>query len=313
MQVIYVNGVEKIDQDKPVSACIGHFDGVHRGHQALINDTKRISKELNILSAVITFDPDPSAVLNHQQTKLITTLNERLAIFKEFEIDIVIVIKFDNEIANQEPNEFIIKVLNHLNLRSLTCGFDFTFGYLGKATANTLLNSELIDYPINIIEEVSYQGRKISSTWINELLSLGNIKMVNELLNHPFAIIGKVVKGHQVGKKLNFPTANIEYISNQSLPKIGVYIGQVKVKDHIYSAMINVGNNPTFYNDHKITIEAHILNFSEDIYDIDIRVIFLSYLREEIKFDSADQLVKQLNDDLNSVKSYFDSHSNNSL
>lgn len=116
MQVIYVNGVEKIDQDKPVSACIGHFDGVHRGHQALINDTKRISKELNILSAVITFDPDPSAVLNHQQTKLITTLNERLAIFKEFEIDIVIVIKFDNEIANQEPNEFIIKVLNHLNL-----------------------------------------------------------------------------------------------------------------------------------------------------------------------------------------------------
>lgn len=308
MECRYIKLNEQFGEFLPTAACIGHFDGVHLGHQALIGSTIDKSKELNTKSAMITFDPDPLAVLNHTKTKLITTIKEKITRVDHFGIDILYIIEFDQELADLSPEDFIEKILLKLNIHSLTCGFDFRFGKQGQGTVLTLQNSNLIDFPINIIEAITYDNKKISSTWINELLGKGLINEVNELLGYPFSLTGKVIKGHQVGRKINFPTANIEYDLLQSLPKIGVYVGLVDVFGSYYKAMINVGKNPTFYDAHQITIEAHILDFNADIYNHEIRIIFLDYLRDEVKYDNAQALIKQLNQDIISVLDYFKVH-----
>lgn len=292
----------------PTAVCIGHFDGVHLGHQALIQDTNKRSKQLKIKSAMITFDPDPQAIISHSPTKLITTIKEKIARVAFFGIDILYIIKFDQELANLSPDEFIEKILLKLNIQSLTCGFDFRFGQKGQGTVFTLQNNNSIDFPINVIDAITFENKKISSTWINELLSNGLIADVNKLLGYPFSLTGNVIKGHQVGRKINFPTANIDYDPLQSLPKIGVYVGLVKVLDEYYKAMINVGKNPTFYDVHQITIEAHILDFDLDIYNHEIRIIFFDYLRDEVKYASAQDLIKQLDQDVISVIDYFNVH-----
>lgn len=308
MECKYVKLNDIFGEFEPTAICIGHFDGVHLGHQALIHDTNKRSKQLKIKSAMITFDPDPQAILSHRPTKLITTIKEKISRVDFFGIDILYIIKFDQELAKLNPDEFITKILLKLNIQSLTCGFDFRFGLQGQGTVSTLQKSDLIDFPINVIDAITYQDRKISSTWINELLSNGLITDVNKLLGYPFSLTGNVIKGHQVGRKINFPTANINYDPLQSLPKIGVYVGVVKVYDEYYKAMINVGKNPTFYDVHQTTIEAHILDFDLDIYNQEIRIIFLDYLRDEVKYASAQDLIKQLNQDIISVIDYFNIH-----
>ena len=311
MECKYIKLNSTFDDIIPTAACIGHFDGIHLGHQALLIDTINESHRLGIKSSVITFDPDPKAILNHTSTKLITTIKEKILRIAHFGIDILYIINFDQEFANLNPDDFINDTLLKLNIKSLTCGFDFRFGKNGQGDVSTLKNSCLIDFPIKVISAITYNGKKISSTWINELLTNGKIAEANLLLGYPFSLTGNVIKGHQVGRKINFPTANIEYNQLQSLPKIGVYVGLVYVFGKYYHAMINVGENPTFYETHQITIEAHILDFDADIYNHEISIIFLDYLRNEVKFNSAQNLIKQLNQDIISVTEYFNSHNIN--
>ncbi|MEA5018189.1 MAG: bifunctional riboflavin kinase/FAD synthetase [Erysipelotrichaceae bacterium] len=305
MIVNYIDIADNFYFNQDVAACIGHFDGVHLGHQALINSAIFKAKELNIKSAMITFDPDPKSILTSKVTKILTTIEEKIKRSAYFGIDIMYIIRFDQNLAMLSANDFITKVLFRLSIRSLTCGFDFRFGNKGFGTIATLEAALKNHIELEIIAQISHDDQKISSTWINTLLHQGKLKLVNTLLGYPFALSGIVIKGHQVGRRLNFPTANIAYQDNQSLPKIGVYIGLIIFENKIYQAMINVGNNPTFYQKHHTTIEAHILNFDQDIYEKQIRIIFIERLRDEIKYQNADSLIQQLNDDKIAVQKYF--------
>ncbi|MEA5026427.1 MAG: bifunctional riboflavin kinase/FAD synthetase [Erysipelotrichaceae bacterium] len=308
MKSFYIDSNTDFSQFEPVAACIGHFDGLHRGHQALIKHAQEVAKNAGIASALITFEPDPVQVLTDQITQQITAFTVKKALIAQFGIDYLYIIRFDLKMAHLSERQFMDDILLKMNIRFLTCGFDFRYGYQGSGDVETLKNKYHSQLRVDVIEAVKQQQKKISSTWIIECLSQGNIALTNQLLGYPFTLKGEVIKGHQVGRKLNFPTANLAYADNQALPKIGVYVGLLSYEGSIYQAMINVGKNPTFYEQHQITIEAHILEFKRDIYHQIVSLYFLDHLRDEIKYDSAEQLIAQLNKDLTTVKSYFGEH-----
>ena len=305
MIVKHINLHTELFNLSPITACIGHFDGLHIGHQKLVSNTIKNAQELKIKSAMITFDPDPLQIITNQSSKYLTSLDQKIILAQKFGLDMIYIIDFTNEMAELSAEDFVTKILVKLNIKVLTCGFDFHFGKNGVGNALSLREIKATSFQVDIIDPVLYNGRKISSTWISESLEKGDVDLSNTLLGYPFSLTGRIIKGHQIGRKLNFPTANIAYQTNQLLPKIGVYIGNFIINDKKYEAMINIGNNPTFFDQNKITIEAHILDFDQDIYNKEATIEFLTYLRNEVKYDTADELIKQLNLDVESVRHYF--------
>ena len=305
MIIQHVNLTNEILTSIPIAACIGHFDGLHLGHQELMTSTIKHAKDMNLKSAMITFDPDPLQIISKKESQYLSALDQKIIQVQKFGLDIIYILDFTETMANLSAEDFITEVLLKLNIKILTCGFDFHFGKNGIGNAETLRSMEVANFMVDIVEPVLYHGRKISSTWISECLEVGDVELANTLLGYPFCITGLIIKGHQIGHKLNFPTANLDYSVNQLLPKIGVYVGNFMIDNKVYQTMINIGDNPTFFDQHKITIEAHILDFYQDIYNREATIEFLSYLRNEVKYATADDLVKQLKLDVEMVRQYF--------
>ena len=286
----------------PVVACIGFFDGVHRGHRELIQAAVDLSKELGCASGLISFEPDPWVTVKGmklEDCEHLTTTKQKINLVSGMGIQNVYLLDFTPEMSQLSDTEFVANVLGQLNLKGLICGFDFHFGRKGEGDARRL--QELLNCPVRIIEEVTEGGTKISSSRIVECVKEGDFLGAYKLLGHPFAMDGKIVHGQHVGTGLGFPTANVACSPEYVTPKLGVYSGHVKVRGKTYGAMINVGHNPTVNYTSNISIEAHLFHFDYDIYNEYVSVIFEQYIRPEIQFKTRDNLIMQLESDRQKV------------
>jgi riboflavin kinase/FMN adenylyltransferase len=284
-----------------VAATLGFFDGVHQGHQALINQLKEIAKEESLPTAVITFDNHPRKVLNQgYQPKLLTSLEERIFYLGQLGIDYCYILPFTQEFSNLSSETFITNTLyKQLKVKTLLIGYDHRFGKDRTGDFEHIQKNGK-DCGMKVFQSSALQkdGIFISSTIIRHYLEEGDIKTAEQLLTHPYSLEGIVVKGDQLGRKIGFPTANIELTDKDKLiPKDGVYSVEVIVEGTAYLGLVYIGNRPTVNNLGEKRIEAHILNFNRDIYKQSIRITFKEYLRKEIKFDSIEELKKQLQQD----------------
>lgn len=280
-----------------LAACIGYFDGFHLGHQSLFNKTLTIAKQKSLKSALISFDPDPWVVLHGvPNANHLTTINDRKVLAEKLGFDIWISIEFDKDMASLSPSEFINK-LRSINIQELVCGFDFKFGSKGTGTIDTLLSAQSDNFHVHVISEYKVDNEKVSSTRIKIALKNGNMELVKQLLGRYYQLKGIVVGGKQIGRKIGYPTANLQVNSEYVLPKMGVYAGYVTIDSLRYQAMISIGLNPTVKDDRVVSIEAHIFDFDRDIYNKEVSFVYVQYLRPELKFNSLNGLILQLKED----------------
>jgi riboflavin kinase / FMN adenylyltransferase len=301
----YMNNIY-IKEDLCVA--LGMFDGVHRGHRKLIQQAVSLSKEMNIKSAVLTFDVHPSIILKPDtHIKIITDNRIKAKIIEDLGVDYLIFLKFDETLANMDEKEFIGLLKNKFKARVLVCGYNYTFGKFGHGNVDTLNNlKDIFDYKLNIVEKVKFNEHKVSSSMIRHKIQTGNIKEANILLGYNYFIIGEVIKCKQLGRKLGFPTANVK-ISDRICLKNGVYISLAKVDGKYYPSVSSIGKNPTVGDNNRM-FETHIFNFNKDIYHKEISVEVLEFIRGEEKFNSIEELTKRVFMDIEVAKAYFSSN-----
>lgn len=299
MKVVHID-LNDIYQFEPLSACIGYFDGMHIGHMKLVSEMISEANRQNLKSAVITFDPDPWVIIkNQKEIAHITSMEERIELIRQLNIDYFIILPFTKELSQMSTQQFE-KMLVDLNIQSLICGFDYTYGYKGMGNVETLKKQH--EFKVIEVKAVTYNNEKISSTRIEKNIIEGKVEDIKPLLGRNYSIQGIVGQGSHLGNKIGFPTANLKPKYDSILPKIGVYIGYAKVKGKKYRCMINIGHNPTFNYQEKISIETFLLDFDENIYHQEIELIFLKRIRDEQKFESTNELIQQLQKDLEEVK-----------
>lgn len=297
MRIIRMGIHTKRVYTKPMCACIGYFDGMHKGHQQLIHETIAMAKKMHCESALITFDPDPWVTIKGiKDVKHITTMRERLNRAVEFGIQNIIIFEFSHEFSQLSPADFVQEILTKISLKGLVCGFDFHYGSKGAGNPETLQQTAGI--PVCIVQPITDAKGKISSTRITQCITQGNMEEATEMLGYPFRISGIVVHGRHQGHSIGFPTANIQYDAEYILPKGGVYAGFAIVDNQRYETMVNLGHNPTFNYRNDMSLEAHILNFNGDLYGKYITIEFISFIREEKRFSSKGNLIMQLEQDI---------------
>ena len=285
------------NENKPRAICLGYFDGIHLGHRELINKTIKEAKEHNLVPTFLTFDPDPNFVLGFKsKNELIMPLSDRFELVKELGIEDIIVLKFDEESMNSEPNEFIDYLLNTLNVKNITVGFDFSFGKRGRGKVNDLLALEP-KVKVNVIKPYKVNDKKVSSSYIIEDIKNGNVSDLKDTLGQLYSIKGTVIRGLGNGKKLSFPTLNIDPLDEYVEPKHGVYAVKVELKGKMYLGMANIGVHPSISELDKALLEVHLFGLNEDVYGESVTCTFLSFIREERKFLSLNELINQLEND----------------
>lgn len=284
--------------DKEYVACIGFFDGLHLGHQALINQTKSRAKDLGIESMLITFDPDPWSVLNKKSNvKHITPLKKKLQVIESFGIDNTVILHFDSDFSNLSPQDFVERVLVALGITELVVGSDFKFGNRGKGNVSYLKEAYGDVIKTHEIKLEAQDDISISSTYIIQTILNGKVDLTSEMLGRDYEISGFVVDGQKVGRTLGFPTANLKIEDEYVIPKPGVYAGYVKVLDQTYKSIVNIGHNPTINTQEQLMVETHILDFNQEIYGEVIHQGFTKRLRDELKFDSIEALIEAMEND----------------
>ena len=306
MRVLDIKVNENLNITDKLAACIGYFDGFHLGHQGLFKQTLKAARERSLKSALITFDPDPWVVLKGiKDVTHISTMNDRKVWAEEMGFDYFLVLNFSKEMASLSPKSFVDELLINNNIKYLVCGFDFHFGDKGKGDVAFLKSYAKDIMRVKEIEEITYLGEKISTTRINGAIQNGDLELAHTLLTRPYMMKGKVIHGNAKGRTIGFPTANIELTDLYVMPKSGVYVGKVIIKGHEYKAMINIGHNPTFNEVSHLSIEAHILDFNDIIYDEEITLYLYKFIREEKCFDNIDGLINELSTNVEYTREYF--------
>lgn len=313
MNVIHLKYPHQLAQEiekEAYSLAIGFFDGVHKGHQAVIEAAKQKAEQLNIKSAVMTFDPHPSIVLGRRNEKVfyITPLPQKIDTLKKLNIDTVFVVNFTSDFAKLTPEEFIKYFIVDLNVRHVTAGFDFSFGAFGKG--NMELMEELSNgrYGVTAIEKQQDSVEKISSTRIRKALQDGEMEQARNLLGRAFEVPGIVVHGDKRGRTMGFPTANVQAMEGCYIPATGVYAVKILVQNKWYNGVCNVGYKPTFNNpdEKQLSIEVHILNFNKNIYGEEVVVGWYKRIRSERKFNGIEALIEQIELDKQQAIAYFE-------
>lgn len=295
-------GYENLNLVKPV-VTLGIFDGVHRGHRALLDCLVSRAREVKGESVVITFFPHPRQVLDQNKADLsfLTTMEEKKTLLENANIDHLIVIEFNNKFSTIIACDFIKEVLvGKIGTKHLIIGYNHHFGRRGEGDFSTISQcAKSLDFIVEQVQGFHTQEGAISSSLIREALLKGRLDEANKLLGYPYTVSGTIVKGRQIGRSIGFPTANIKPDNEFKLiPAHGVYAVEVMLGEIKHAGMLSVGSNPTVNNDTgKRSIEVNILNFDEDIYGKTISVLFRKRLRDEIKFENTEQLAKQMEQD----------------
>ncbi len=283
-----------------ISAALGYFDGMHLGHQKILAATAVPGMK----RAVITFSNSPAAYCGPElEVKRLMSLNDKVAYMKHAGIDYLFMYAFDDAIKNMSKEDFVAKFIAGCNVRHTVIGFNYTFGK-GKTGTTHDLKKLCAQYGIgvDVIRPVRSRGEIISSTAIRRYLQSGDIKRANDMLGAPYALEGSVVAGKQIGRRIGFPTANIQIDAEMLVPKWGVYLTNVLIKGKKYSGLTNIGDNPTLKAG-KLSVETYILDFAGNIYDRRVRLEFSDFLREEKKFADTDALRQQIKTDIETARS----------
>lgn len=289
-------------------AAIGFFDGVHKGHQEVIKTAVAQAKHKGMESAAITFHPHPSVVLNKeiQHVKYITPLREKQEIFQQLNVDRLYIIKFNKELSLLSPQNFIDHFIKGLHIKHLVAGFDYTFGHKGQGNMNEISTYADGSFETTVIEKVSRQDEKISSTKIRAFLSEGNVEEANELLGRNLSIRGIVINGDKRGRTIGYPTANLQVAEDALLPKNGVYAVKTFYKNISYEGMANLGTKPTFNDNETVpSVEVNIFDYNNDLYGEELKIEWCKFIRDEQKFNSVEDLVSQIKEDEVQIRNYF--------
>lgn len=289
--------ITEFDEIGPLAIALGNFDGVHTAHKKIIERCRDYAKEKGLFSGVLLFDIHTKAFFQND-LKLLTTMSEKQEMIKEQGIDFIIIKDFDDNTMKMSPQEFFSFLKDKLNVKALFAGYDYTFGYKKKGNSELLSKmGEEADIHIEILPRIDIDNEPVSSTKIRDLIANGKTKKAQEYLGHMYFVSGVVERGKQNGTKMGIPTANVSFPNDKLMPDDGVYTGIIEIENKKYKSLINVGKNPTF-NAEKRTLEVHIPKFSKDIYEKEVKVLFDEKIRDEMKFDSPEQLIKQINEDL---------------
>ena len=283
---------------------VGVFDGVHRGHQEIINRLVSGAHADDALSVVLTFDPHPAKYFKRGEIKLLSLPGERARLLGELGVDVVITHPFGQDVANTTALDFMKYLKERLGLKHLVLGYDSTLGKNreGNATRLTEIGLEL-GYTVETVSALGDESGVISSTEIRKLITVGKVAEAAHLLGHPYQLQGLVAHGDRRGQTIGFPTANLNYAREKVVPAGGIYACWAYVGNEKHQAAVNIGTNPTFTPDKQtLNVEAHLLDFDRDIYDEMVHLEFVARLRDELKYDSVDALVTQIHKDVKQTR-----------
>lgn len=286
---------------------LGTFDGLHLGHTDVINTAKDYAERNGLKLAVFTFSNHPLALIRPDLVPVrIISAEEKIKLLESFGVDYLINIPFTEDFAALSPDEFLDR-LACFNYRCLVVGENFTYGFLGSGKTETLERSGRKNgFDVIVRPLVKMNGNVVSSTGIRNLIQAGHIEYANRMLGRAYAITGKIVHGEQRGRKLGFPTANIELLHGEmAVPAPGVYAVTASIEGRIYEGMGNIGNNPTFNDVEHVRLEVNLFNCSGDLYGKTMSVQFHKYIRAEKKFSGVEELCRQIEEDKKAIKTYF--------
>ena len=296
MKIRRINNELEIKQEEDTVLVLGYFDGLHKGHQTLFKEARKIAEEQGLKIAVLTFPESPKLAFVRYQPELMLHLNhpeERAAHLENLGVDYLYLIDFTSHFSKNTAQEFFDKYVAALKAKAVVAGFDYHFGS-DKRKAEEL--ADYFDGQIVIVSSVNQDEEKISSTRIRETIQNGDVSKAHQLLGYPLSTRGIVVHGNARGRTIGYPTANLAPLDRVILPADGVYVVDVEHNGKIYRGMASVGKNVTFEGD-ELRFEANLFDFAEEIYGDTIRIIWLDKIRDMVKFDGIEELVAQLKSD----------------
>lgn len=311
MQTIRLSHPHTVTHASPggLSIALGYFDGVHRGHKEVISAAKRWAEKNGTKCAVMTFYPHPSKVLrkNVKPVEPVTPLSDKIELIEELGADYLFVVDFTEDFAALEPQEFIDQYIISLNVKHVTAGFDFTYGKLGKGTMEAMPFHSRGQFTITTVSKQTDHDRKISSTLIREVIRNGDVSYASQLLGRPHFAKGVVIHGDKRGRTIGFPTANVELKEDCLIPPTGVYAVSMLLNGKEYNGVCNIGYKPTFYDEKSLkpSIEVHIFDFNQEIYDQNVKVYWHKRIRSEQKFNGVEELIAQISLDKKAAEDYF--------
>lgn len=287
---------------------IGNFDGVHLGHHAVINTLAARGREHNLLTTIMLFEPQPlEYFLADNAPSRLMRLREKILALNELPIDNVVIVRFNRALANCEPEQFIKQILvSKLNVKHLVIGDDFHFGKARRGTFNLLQEQgQLLGFSVEKSASYRAGNLRVSSTRIRDALEMGDLAQANQLLGRDYSICGRVAQGDKLGRTLGFPTANIKML-RRNTPIRGVFaVTMTGIDNQEFQGVANVGIRPTIEGNHKVILETHLFNFNQDIYGHYVSVQFKQKLRDEMRFNSLEQLQAQIRQDVTAAKAFF--------
>lgn len=292
--------------DEPTVISLGKFDGVHKGHEALVQKLL-LQKKKGLKTVVFTFDIPPKSLTENNDYHVLSTNEEKQELFEERGIDYLLQCPFTREVMCMEPEKFVEWIVTSLHVKSLVVGSDFHFGHNRRGNHELLKKlSSRFGYELYVVEKLKYKNREISSSYVREEILKGNIHTANKLLGYPYFVQSEVIHGRQLGRKMGIPTINMEPAAVKLLPPKGVYATQVLFGSESYDSITNVGCKPTVNNSNKVVVETHLLDFEGDLYGTKPKVCFTHFIRPERKFDSLEALQEQMKKDIACYRSLRD-------
>lgn len=284
---------------------LGKFDGIHRGHELLLQYLYA-KKEEGLSTVIFTFDIPPQKNKNSAEAKVLTTNEEKMHMFAQLGVDYLVECPFTREIMCMEPENFIEKIVRQLHIKCIVVGEDFRFGYNRRGDYRMLQAfSAQYAYEVVVVKKIKEDARDISSTFVREEISLGNIEKANQLLGYRYFVTSVVSHGNQIGRTIGIPTINQIPPEEKLLPPNGVYITEVFIDGRKYCGVTNVGCKPTIAGKNPVGVETHILDFKEDVYEKLVTVEFVKKIRDERKFESVEVLKEQMQMDIAFARSFF--------
>jgi len=290
---------------EPIYLALGNFDGLHKGHQKLINEAVAAARNDNGIAAAFVFEPHPIKVLFPERApKLLVTAQHKAELMEKLGLNLLIYNSFTLAISKCTPEEFVQNILiNKLNITQAFAGFNYTFGHRGTGTPELLQElGKKHGFGVKIIPPVEVNGQVVSSSLIRKALDAGDIKQSRAMLGYDPMLEGQVIEGEQKGRTIGFPTANLSVSSELSVPGKGVYAARAQIRDGIFQAVVNIGSKPTFHEEYPISIEAHLIDFHDDIYGEKMRLFFIDKIRDERRFNNVEELVGQITRDRDRAK-----------
>jgi riboflavin kinase/FMN adenylyltransferase len=288
----------------PLFLAIGVFDGVHLGHQAVISTSAEHARAVNGTPVVVTFDPHPEKILRPEAAPhLLTATPHKIALIRDLGVRHLLIIAFDKKFAATEPEDFVQQLVNDSKpLREICVGHEWSFGKNRRGNLELLKKlGAQFDFNVVGIPPVTVNGEVVSSTTIRQAVEAGDLKKAAEMLGREYTILGTVVRGDDLGKKIGFPTANLS-AHNEQFPPNGVYFAEAKLDRAVYPGVVNLGCRPTVSSKTERVLEIHLLDFNRDIYGKDVQVRFIRYLRPEKKFENLDALARQIEADVKQAR-----------